>query len=156
MLRKISSLLLIFTIIFMLAACNGSDESETDDSTTDTTGPDDTDTAGITELNILWAQWDPADFLQEIGNKYEEETGIKVNVIQEPWGSFGDLFFTEMAALLAAVGAGAFASVPSACEQVIQITGETEAPRMRENYQVQYEIYRSLYPILKETFYILN
>ena len=29
---------------------------------------------------------------------YEEETGIKVNVIQEPWGSFGDRFFTEMAA----------------------------------------------------------
>ena len=56
------------------------------------------ETTGITELNILWAQWDPADFLQEIGNKYEAETGIKVNVIQEPWGSFGDLFFTEMAA----------------------------------------------------------
>jgi multiple sugar transport system substrate-binding protein len=29
---------------------------------------------------------------------YEEETGITVNVIQEPWGSFQDLFFTEMAA----------------------------------------------------------
>lgn len=54
--------------------------------------------SGVTELNILWAQWDPADFLQQIGNMYEEETGIKVNVIQEPWGSFGDLFFTEMAA----------------------------------------------------------
>ena len=53
---------------------------------------------GIEELNILWAQWDPADYLQEIGNMYEEETGIKVNVIQEPWGSFGDLFFTEMSA----------------------------------------------------------
>ena len=56
------------------------------------------DTSGVTELNILWAQWDPADFLQEIGNMYEEETGITVNVIQEPWGSFQDLFFTEMAA----------------------------------------------------------
>lgn len=52
----------------------------------------------VTELNILWAQWDPADFLQQIGNMYEQETGIKVNIIQEPWGSFGDLFFTEMAA----------------------------------------------------------
>ena len=51
----------------------------------------------IEELNILWAQWDPADYLQQIGNLYEEETGIKVNVIQEPWGSFGNLFFTEMA-----------------------------------------------------------
>jgi multiple sugar transport system substrate-binding protein len=39
---------------------------------------------GIEEINILWAQWDPADYLQEIGDMYEEETGIKVNVIQEP------------------------------------------------------------------------
>jgi multiple sugar transport system substrate-binding protein len=52
----------------------------------------------VQELNILWAQWDPADYLQEVGNMYEQETGIKVNIIQEPWGSFGDLFFTEMAA----------------------------------------------------------
>ena len=54
--------------------------------------------AAVDEITILWAQWDPADFLQEIGNMYEDETGVKVNVLQEPWGSFGDLFFTEMAA----------------------------------------------------------
>jgi multiple sugar transport system substrate-binding protein len=52
----------------------------------------------VEELNILWAQWDPADYLQEVGNMYEAETGIKVNVIQEPWGSFGTLFNSEMAA----------------------------------------------------------
>jgi len=52
----------------------------------------------VSELNIFWAQWAPADYLQQIGKMYEEETGIKVNVIQEPWGSFGDVFFTEMAA----------------------------------------------------------
>ena len=52
----------------------------------------------VTELTILWAQWDPADYLQELVGKYEEETGIKVTVKQEPWGSFGDLFFTEMSA----------------------------------------------------------
>lgn len=54
--------------------------------------------SGITELNILWAQWDPADYLAQVVAAYEAETGIKVNVIQEPWGSFGDRFFTEMAA----------------------------------------------------------
>jgi multiple sugar transport system substrate-binding protein len=52
----------------------------------------------VSELTILWAQWDPADYLQQIGALYEEETGIKVNVVQEPWGTFGDRFFTEMAA----------------------------------------------------------
>lgn len=52
----------------------------------------------VTELTILWAQWDPADYLQEIGTLYEEETGIKVTVVQEPWGSFYDRAFTEFAA----------------------------------------------------------
>ena len=53
---------------------------------------------GVTELKILWAQWDPADYLQEIGNLYEEQTGIKVEIVQEPWGSFYDRAFTEFAA----------------------------------------------------------
>ncbi len=54
--------------------------------------------SGVKELNILWAQWDPADFLAQLVKDYEAETGIKVNVIQEPWGSFADRFFAEMAA----------------------------------------------------------
>jgi multiple sugar transport system substrate-binding protein len=53
---------------------------------------------GVTELNILWAQWDPADFLQQVVDEYEAVAGVKVNVIQEPWGTFGDRFFAEMAA----------------------------------------------------------
>jgi multiple sugar transport system substrate-binding protein len=56
------------------------------------------DPSGVTELSILWAEWDPANYLQEIGNMYEEETGIKVNVIQEPWGSFYDLMASQWAA----------------------------------------------------------
>jgi multiple sugar transport system substrate-binding protein len=52
----------------------------------------------IDEVSILWAQWDPADYLQQIGNMYEQETGIKVTVVQEPWDSFLNRFSTEMAA----------------------------------------------------------
>jgi multiple sugar transport system substrate-binding protein len=52
----------------------------------------------VSELTILWAEWDPANYLQEIGNLYEQETGIKVNVIQEPWGSFYDRMAAEWAA----------------------------------------------------------
>jgi multiple sugar transport system substrate-binding protein len=52
----------------------------------------------VTELTILWAEWDPANYLQEMGNRYEAETGIKVNVIQEPWGSFYDRMAAEWAA----------------------------------------------------------
>jgi multiple sugar transport system substrate-binding protein len=52
----------------------------------------------VSELTILWAQWSPADYLQQIGKLYEQETGIKVTVVQEPWGSFGDRFNVAMAA----------------------------------------------------------
>jgi multiple sugar transport system substrate-binding protein len=53
---------------------------------------------GVTELSILWAQWDPANYLQQVADLYQQETGIKVTVVQEPWGSFYDRFSTEMAA----------------------------------------------------------
>jgi len=41
----------------------------------------------VQDLTIWWAQWDPANYLQEIGKLYEKETGIKVNVVQEPWAA---------------------------------------------------------------------
>ncbi len=53
---------------------------------------------GITELNIWWAEWDPANYLQQIGNEYEAATGIKVNVVQTPWGSYYDRVAAEWAA----------------------------------------------------------
>jgi multiple sugar transport system substrate-binding protein len=110
---------LFVILLLVLAACTGGDDADSDsdsdsssdsgttsdagtessDATSDSDGDSDSDSApAVEEINIFWAQWDPADFLQEIGNMYEEETGIKVNVIQEPWGSFGDVFFAEMAA----------------------------------------------------------
>ncbi len=52
----------------------------------------------VDELTIWWAQWDPANYLQEIGKLYEEETGIKVNVVQEPWGSYYNRVSAEWAA----------------------------------------------------------
>jgi len=54
--------------------------------------------SNIKQLTILWAQWAPADYLQQIGQEYEKATGIKVSVVQEPWGSFGDRFNVAMAA----------------------------------------------------------
>jgi multiple sugar transport system substrate-binding protein len=52
----------------------------------------------VTELTIWWAQWAPADFLQQIGNDYEAETGIAVTVVQTPWGDFYNRVGTEWAA----------------------------------------------------------
>ncbi len=53
---------------------------------------------GVKELTILWAQWDPANYLQQLVKDYQGVAGVDVKVVQEPWGTFGDRFFTEMAA----------------------------------------------------------
>jgi xylulokinase len=56
------------------------------------------------------------------------------------------------AALLAATGTGNFPSVPAACETAITITGRVGPGESMGAYQRGYEIYRSLYPTLRETF----
>jgi xylulokinase len=59
------------------------------------------------------------------------------------------------AALLAAVGTGAFPDVPSACRAAIRVTGRTEPGRAVAVYEDFYSIYRQLYPALKPTFHAL-
>jgi multiple sugar transport system substrate-binding protein len=48
-----------------------------------------------TELTIFWAEWDPANYLQELANEYEKETGVKVTVETTPWSDFQTKAFTE-------------------------------------------------------------
>ncbi len=54
--------------------------------------------AQVDELTIWWAEWDPANYLQQLVNEYTEETGVVVNVVQEPWGSYYDRVAAEWAA----------------------------------------------------------
>ena len=57
------------------------------------------------------------------------------------------------AAILAAVGAGTWADVPSACKAVIKITGSTQPVAAEsEAYRKSYAVYRGLYPALKDSF----
>ncbi len=57
------------------------------------------------------------------------------------------------AALLAGVGASAWADVPSACAATIQITGQTlPDPAQVDAYRSSYPIYRQLYPELQPFF----
>ena len=57
------------------------------------------------------------------------------------------------AALLAGVGAGAWANVTSACMACIKITASTQPnPAQMEAYRKSYPIYRELYPTLKSSF----
>ena len=47
------------------------------------------------ELTIVWAEWDPANYLQELVNEYEAESGVKVTVETTPWSDFQTKTFTE-------------------------------------------------------------
>ena len=55
------------------------------------------------------------------------------------------------AALLAAVGAGAFPDVASACKAAIR-TGEATEPRQSDAYASAYANYQKLYPALQDLF----
>ena len=57
------------------------------------------------------------------------------------------------AALLAGVGAGAWANVPTACKACIKITGSTQPdPAQADLYRKVYPLYQALYPALKSNF----
>ncbi|MCX2720865.1 ABC transporter substrate-binding protein [Roseibium salinum] len=51
--------------------------------------------ASAQELTIFWAEWDPANYLQELVNEYEAETGVVVTVETTPWQDFQTKAFTE-------------------------------------------------------------
>ena len=55
-------------------------------------------------------------------------------------------------AILAAVGAGWYETVGEACEAMVEVTDTTEPGANAGAYDAAYEVYRSLYPKLKDTF----
>jgi xylulokinase len=59
------------------------------------------------------------------------------------------------AAVLSAVGSGAFSSVEDACESWIRQTELVQPGANKDAYGKFYSIYRSLYPSLKDTFHSL-
>ena len=59
------------------------------------------------------------------------------------------------AAILAAVGCGAFSSVEEAAGRLVKITDTEESdPQLAEKYEEKYQKYRKLYPALKEFYHI--
>ncbi len=51
--------------------------------------------ASAQELTIFWAEWDPANYLQELVNDYTAETGVTVTVQTTPWSDFQTKAFAE-------------------------------------------------------------
>jgi xylulokinase len=60
------------------------------------------------------------------------------------------------AAMLAAVGAGAFSSVAEACEAAVELGEFTEPGTDAGIYTDVYRVYRDLYPVLREPFHRLS
>jgi multiple sugar transport system substrate-binding protein len=75
----------------VLASALGCKKSEgTPSRTTGTNEPAATET-----LTIWWAQWAPADGLQELANEFGAKEHVTVKVHQIPWPSFQDQVFQE-------------------------------------------------------------
>jgi len=72
--------------------------------------------------------------------------GVPVRVVGTPEGA------AHGAGLLAATGAGAFASVSEACTAAVHIGSPTEPSSATALYQDAYEEYRHLYPALRSSF----
>ena len=51
------------------------------------------ETKGPQTVTVWWAQWAPADGLQELGNDYEKESGVAIKVHQIPWSNYQDQVF---------------------------------------------------------------
>jgi len=51
--------------------------------------------ASSEELTILWGEWDPANYQQELANQYTAQTGVTVTVQTTPWPDFQTKAFTE-------------------------------------------------------------
>jgi multiple sugar transport system substrate-binding protein len=75
-------ILLIFTSSFFIFASGGKEKPG----------------KAMPAITIFWAEWDPANYLQELSNIYTEETGNVANVETTPWGDFQIKTFNEFAA----------------------------------------------------------
>src|SRR5512139_217121 len=101
---KLYALLALLAIVAMVTACGATQApaeptaAPTAEQAAPTAAATQAAATGVNEITIMWAQWDPADYLQQVGQEYEKQTGIKVNVIQEPWGTFYDRVAAEWAA----------------------------------------------------------
>lgn len=49
-------------------------------------------------ITIVWAEWEPANYLKILSEDFTKETGIKVNFDFIPWENFQDKVFTAFAA----------------------------------------------------------
>jgi len=130
---------------------------------------------GITQrhsrTDLIRSVMEGATFSMRDSLEIIKEMGLKVKEIRLSGGGARSKFWRQMqadiygrtvsiinasegaafgVALLAAVGTGAFKSVPEACSECIRTIGQTKANlRNKKTYSDLYKIYTALYPALK-------
>jgi multiple sugar transport system substrate-binding protein len=102
------------------------------------------------ELTILWAEWDPANYLQELVNEYQAETGVAVTVETVPWPDFQTKLFTELNAQGSAydlvVGDSQFLGAASTNGHYVNLTDFVNAHKLTETMAPATIKYYSEYP----------
>jgi len=103
-----------------------------------------------TELTILWAEWDPANYLQELVNDYQKETGVTVKVETVPWPDFQTKAFTEFNAQGSAydlvVGDSQWLGAASTGGHYVELTDFVKAHNLTETMAPATMKYYSEYP----------
>jgi multiple sugar transport system substrate-binding protein len=102
------------------------------------------------ELTILWAEWDPANYLQELVNQYQAETGVTVTVETVPWPDFQTKAFTEFNAQGSAydlvVGDSQWLGAASTGGHYVELTDFVKAHNLTETMAPATMQYYSEYP----------
>jgi multiple sugar transport system substrate-binding protein len=102
------------------------------------------------ELTILWAEWDPANYLQELVNDYQKETGVTVKVDTVPWPDFQTKAFTEFNAQGSAydlvVGDSQWLGAASTGGHYVELTDFVKAHNLTETMAPATMKYYSEYP----------
>ncbi|NWL86166.1 MULTISPECIES: sugar ABC transporter substrate-binding protein [unclassified Paenibacillus] len=111
--KKAFGFLAMMVLIASLVACGGKTNGNTANSGTDTNS---SNTSGGTEkqakISLFQSKVEIAEALEELANKYKEETGNEVEV----WGSAGDAYITQLQAKLAAKEGPTIFSIASGAE----------------------------------------
>ena len=102
------------------------------------------------ELTILWAEWDPANYLQELVNQYQAETGVTVTIETVPWPDFQTKAFTEFnsqgSAYDLVVGDSQWLGAASTGGHYVELTDFVKAHNLTETMAPATMKYYSEYP----------
>lgn len=96
--RRFAGLIALLMIGTMLVACGGGAPTTPAAGGATSAPAAASSSSGVKDLTIIWAQWDPSNYLQQLVKDYKNVAGVDVKVVQEPWGTFGDRVFAEFSA----------------------------------------------------------